>query len=491
MANCNGVSPPFVTTPEPRYEATQIRPISALSLSQKSSDGEQMNRLRVLVLAPYCDPDVASMPYVAYSHAAALAKLHDVTLVIGSPVEDHVRRANGTFRTIEVVRMPALERIHAWGFRWIFRNNFDSQALTAFGYPFSLAFEWYAWRQLRQRIFAGEFDVALRILPITAVLPSPFAFFLRKGPIPFVIGPLNGGLPWPPGFSQLENQKEWVSNLRNLYQYLPFARSTYRHAAAIIAASSQTCSEFAAYCDKLFFVPENGVSISLCSDETRNPQPGAKLELIFVGGLVPRKACDLALRAAAPLLRNGLARFTVVGDGRERNSLEQLVKSLGIEKAVVFCGWLSHAEVLAHLRSADALVFPSVRDFGGGVVFEALACGAVPVVVDFGGPGDIVHPEVGYKVPLTNENDVVAEMEKVLTELAHDRSLLERLRQQGMAYARERLTWDGKAQDTSRVLQWVLRRGPKPDFLPPKPLAAGTGTSREVVARRADSPVSG
>jgi glycosyltransferase involved in cell wall biosynthesis len=111
--------------------------------------------------------------------------------------------------------------------------------------------------------------------------------------------------------------------------------------------------------------------------------------------------------------------------------------------------------------------------------------------VDFGGPGDIVHPEVGYKVPLTNENDVVAEMEKVLTELAHDRSLLERLRQQGMAYARERLTWDGKAQDTSRVLQWVLRRGPKPDFLPPKPLAAGTGTSREVVARRADSPVSG
>ena len=33
-----------------------------------------------------------------------------------------------------------------------------------------------------------------------AVLPSPFAFFLRKGPIPFVIGPINGGLPWPSGF---------------------------------------------------------------------------------------------------------------------------------------------------------------------------------------------------------------------------------------------------------------------------------------------------
>ena len=240
------------------------------------------------------------------------------------------------------------------------------------------------------------------------MLPSPFAFFLRKGPIPFVIGPINGGLPWPPGFSQLDNQKEWISGLRNLYRFLPFARSTYRHAAAIIAASSQTYAEFAAYRDKLFFVPENGVGRSLCSADSRSPEPGAKLELIFVGGLVPRKACDLALRAAAPLLRSDLARFTVVGDGPERNRLEQLTRSLGIEKAVSFCGWLSHAEVLSRLRSADVFVFPSVRDFGAGVVFEALAAGAVPVVVDFGGPGDIVHPEVGYKVPLTNESDVVS-----------------------------------------------------------------------------------
>ena len=172
------------------------------------------------------------------------------------------------------------------------------------------------------------------------------------------------------------------------------------------------------YRDKLFFVPEPGIGRSLCSDDSRSPEPGAKLELIFVGGLIPCKACDLALRAAAPLLRSDLARFTVVGDGPERNRLEQLARSLGIEKAVSFCGWVSHAEVLTRLRSADVMVFPSVRDFGAGVVFEALATGAVPVVADFGGPGDIVHPEVGYKVPLTNESEFVAQMEKILTDLA-------------------------------------------------------------------------
>jgi len=386
-------------------------------------------------------------------------------LVVRSPVENAVRRAKAPFRSIEVVRMPQLERIYDWSFRRIFKSNFASQAVTAFGYPFALAFEWYAWRQLRERILAGEFDVAMRIVPMTAVLPSPFAFFLRKGPIPFVIGPINGGLPFVEGFSQAANQREWISRFRDLYRFLPFARSTYRYA------------EFAAYRDKLFFLPEPGIARTLCYENSRSAEPGAKLELIFVGGLIPCKACDLGLRAAAHLLRSDLAHFTILGDGPERNRLEQLARSLGIEQAVSFCGWVSHAEVLNRLRSADVMVFPSVRDFGAGVVFESLASGAVPVVADFGGPGDIVRPEVGYKVPLTNETDFVARMEKILMELANDRHGLERLRQQGLAYVRESLTWEAKAEATTRILRWAVRQGPKPDFPPPKMLAADVGST--------------
>jgi len=73
-----------------------------------------------------------SIPYVTYSHAAALAKLHDVALVVGAPVEDTVRRAKAPFRTIEVVRIPLLESIYAWGLQRIFKSNSASQAVTAF-----------------------------------------------------------------------------------------------------------------------------------------------------------------------------------------------------------------------------------------------------------------------------------------------------------------------------------------------------------------------
>jgi glycosyltransferase involved in cell wall biosynthesis len=364
--------------------------------------------------------------------------------------------------------MPLLDRIYEWSLHWIFKDNFHSRALTPFLYPFSIAFEWYAWRRLRKQIIAGEFDVVMRLLPANPVLPSPFPYLLRNCSVPFVIGPINGGLPWPQGFSQAESQRSWIDSLRNLYRFLPFSRSTFRRAAAIIAGSSQTYAEFCANREKLFFIAENGVNRSLCPDNPSRSQVNGKLEFIFVGALVPYKACDLALRASASSLRNGLAHLTVVGDGPERNRLEQLASTLGIKESVSFSGMLSHAEAMERLRSADVMVYPSVREYGGAVVVEALAAGAVPCVADFGGPGDTVRPEVGFKVPLTNESEVVLRLERDLVELTHDRDLLERLRQRGMAYVRENLTWDAKAQSTTKVLNWVAGRGPKPDFPPPR-----------------------
>jgi len=279
-----------------------------------------MSRLCILVLAPDCNPDSITGPLISYSQAEALGRIHDVTLAIRSPYEGAVRRRQGPFRAIEVIRLPWLEHIYDWTLRRIFRNNYRSQALTAFGYPFAVAFEWSAWRRMRARIFAGEFDAVLRLMPITAVLPSPFAFFLRKGPIPFVIGPINGGLPWPKSFSQADNQRQWISSFRDLYRILPFARSTYRDAAAIMAGSSQTYAEFAAYGDKLFFLPENGVTLSLCSQAIRSKESSGKLELILsvdscpirhviLHSAQPHRFCGAiwpALRWSA-MVRNGTA----------------------------------------------------------------------------------------------------------------------------------------------------------------------------------------
>src|SRR5690348_9581603 len=86
---------------------------------------EVMSRLRILILGPGCDPECVSIPFVSYCHAAALAQIHDVTLVAGAPVEEGLRRAKAPFRAIEVVRMPVLDRLYAWSLRRIFKYNYD------------------------------------------------------------------------------------------------------------------------------------------------------------------------------------------------------------------------------------------------------------------------------------------------------------------------------------------------------------------------------
>ncbi len=438
-----------------------------------------MSPLRILILAPDCNPNAITVPKNAYARAEALARLHSVTLVVHAANETSIRQAEGAIQAIEPIHLPLLDRFYNWALRRIFKYDYGRQSLTAASYPRQVAFELRAWFKLRRRIRSGEFDIVLRTLPIVVPLPSPFAFFLRNGPIPFVIGPLNGGLPWPKGFRQLDKQRSnagwWISSLRGLYRHLPFARSTYSKAAAIIAGSSHTFAEFDSYQEKLFFIPgggTNGLNPEVLDRQVRpNASPSGKLHLIYVGRLIPLKACDLALKAAAKLLQAGVAHFTVVGDGSELEPLQQLTKSLKIENAVSFTGWLEYSDALDHLQQADVLVFPSLREFGGGVIFEALALGVVPVVSDFGGPGDIVNSDVGYKIPLSNEEDMALELESVLQSLAEDRINLDNLRQRGIAYAREHLTWDGKARVTTDILLWATQRGPKPELKPPERLS--------------------
>jgi glycosyltransferase involved in cell wall biosynthesis len=400
--------------------------------------------------------------------------MHQVTVVLYASNEASVRRAGGPFCRIEPIQVPVMDSLYHWALRRIFRYDYGRQSLTAASYPRHILFELLAWWRLRRRIRGGDFDVVLRISPFNRVFPSPFAWLLRNGPIPFVIGPILGGLPWASGFAQLDQQRRqpgyWMWNLRSLSRFVPFARSTYSKAAAIIAGSSHTYGELAKHRDRLFFLPtEIGVNPSLF-DGLRAPRNahGRKLQLIFVGRLIPLKGCDLALRGAAALLRSGSAHLMVVGDGPERASLQELANSLGVQDAVTFCGWLPHSETLKAVGGADVMVFPSLREIGGGVVFEALALGTVPIVADFGGPGDVVTSDVGYAIPMLSEEQMIADIESVLKKLEQDRAQLTSLRERGMAYARNTLTYEAKACAMTQIALWAMGRGPKPALEPPR-----------------------
>ena len=69
-----------------------------------------MSRLRMLVLAPECNPEGLTNPSIGYYQAQALARMHTVTLVLYASNEEAVRRAGGSFHAIEPIRVPVPRR---------------------------------------------------------------------------------------------------------------------------------------------------------------------------------------------------------------------------------------------------------------------------------------------------------------------------------------------------------------------------------------------
>ena len=112
-------------------------------------------------------------------------------------------------------------------------------------------------------------------------------------------------------------------------------------------------------------------------------------QFVFVGRLVTQKGCDILLNACARLNHN--FHLTIIGEGPERENLQELCITLGIDKQVSFLGKKTSVEIAHILNEHQTLVVPSVRKEGFGiVVLEGLACGCRIIAADSGGLSEAV-----------------------------------------------------------------------------------------------------
>ncbi len=454
------------------------------------SAGAPGRRLRVLVIADSCNPEWESVPLVGWSHYHALTELVDAHLVTRNwnrPALDRAGLAEGrdytAFDTDWLV-----QPVH----RLVQRISGPSKGyamLTALTTPAYLLMERAVWRQFRAALRAGEYDLVHRITPLSAPVPSLLAARCRRLGIPFILGPLNGGLPWPKQFPSLQRQEgEFLSRLRGLYRLVPGYRRTRDAASAIMVGGASAMADLPRkWHGKAVYVPENGI------DPARFPRPAPRsaesyrnrpLRAVFLGRLVPFKGCDMLIEAAAPLLRDGRMTLEVIGFGPERERLDGMVAELGLDAFVTFAGKLSHFDLADRLKQADLLTFPSVREFGGAVVLEAMAAGVVPMVVDYGGPAELVSAASGYLLPLGDRGAVIASLRAALETVLADPGCLAEKSRRGVERAFGLFAWPAKARQTFEVYRWVLgQRADKPDmglpFLDPPDCGAAAEPSRE------------
>ena len=81
-------------------------------------------------------------------------------------------------------------------------------------------------------------------------------------------------------------------------------------------------------------------------------------------------------------------------------------------------------EFLATLRASHVYLLPSLREGAGQTMMEAMLAGCVPVVAYWGGPAEIVTDQSGFRVPVTNVEQMVDDLCRVLLEIDSNRQLL-------------------------------------------------------------------
>jgi glycosyltransferase involved in cell wall biosynthesis len=420
-------------------------------------------RLRPLIIAEAANPEWVSVPLVGWSHARALLDVTDGHVVTQIRNREAFLRAGlkegQEFTAIDseavARRMHQVSQLLRGksGVSWT-----TSTALQTLAYPY---FEKLVWRQFEAPLRRGEFDLVHRITPLSPTTPSPIAREVRDAGVPFVLGPLNGGVPWPKEFQNARRaEKEWLSYIRDGYKLLPGYRSTREAAAAILIGSRDTWRQMPEiYHPKCFYVPENAIEPNRFQ-KRRCHTASHPVRGIFIGRLVPYKGADMLLEAALPLLRDGRMTLDIVGDGPQKPHLREVVAREHLEHAVTLAGWVPHEKVQDRLVQADVLPFPSIREFGGGVALEAMAAGVVPIVPDYGGLGELVSPNTGFRIAMGNRAEIIGRLRDVLASIAADpAATIEPKSAAAYRRAHEQFTWAAKAKQTLAVYDWVLDRG--------------------------------
>jgi glycosyltransferase involved in cell wall biosynthesis len=348
-------------------------------------------------------------------------------------------------------------------------------------------------RHLIQQLLQ-EHQIAIIHQPIPVSPKEPSMLFGMS--VPVVIGPMNGGMNYPPAFRSMQSRfvdlsvrgGRWFSNLVNLL--IPGKRE----AAALLVANLRTKEALPlGACSRVLELVENGVDLSVWTATPQgqdvvnanspvtepapllpeNCQDMQITRFVYVGRLVDWKAIDLLLIAFKQVVEQQSIRLEIIGDGPEQPALKKLAVELGLTPplgesgshaiatqpsagSVDFLGWQSQAECAFRLHQADVLVLPSLLECGGAVVLEAMAMGLPVIAANWGGPADYLDESCGILIEPTSREAFIAGLANAMNTLATSAEQRQRMGRAGQQRVVEHFDWEVKVDAILDVYEQAI-----------------------------------
>lgn len=244
-------------------------------------------------------------------------------------------------------------------------------------------------------------------------------------------------------------------------------RRSARHARRVIAVSQATKEDVVA----LFGVPPERITVIYNGvDDMFSPATPEEIDafrrqrglpqrfVLHLGTLEPRKNLARLVEAFAQARQqlaasDDLKLVLAGGKGWGYDDIFAAVERLGLQKQVLFPGYVPDADLPWFYRAATVFAYPSLLEGFGLPVVEAMACGT-PVITS----AVSSLPEVAGDAALLVDPLSADALADALVRVLHDSTLAGEMRRRGLLQA-SRFSWQRTAAETTAVYRWALDGG--------------------------------
>jgi glycosyltransferase involved in cell wall biosynthesis len=140
--------------------------------------------------------------------------------------------------------------------------------------------------------------------------------------------------------------------------------------------------------------------------------------LLFVGRLAKEKNIDFLIKNVFKKIveEEKNVKFVIVGDGNERENLEEIVINEELQQKVIFTGGQAREKVIDAYKQANLFIFASYTETQGLVVLESLASGTPVVALGKMGVYDLLSRKNtgGIMIPELNADDFINNILRLL-----------------------------------------------------------------------------
>jgi glycosyltransferase involved in cell wall biosynthesis len=302
-----------------------------------------------------------------------------------------------------------------------------------------LTYSWQGYRYANKLLTQDKFDL---IHAFFGVPCGAMALCLgKKYNLPYIVSLRGADVP---GFSERFSLP---------YVFLrPLIRLVWRRAKFVVANSEglKQLAEKTSFKQKIEIIP-NGVDIQMFRPATEKKRD-EYVRILSVSRLTPRKGLRYLIQAMKILLEKNTEKkieLSIIGDGDERHTLEQLANELTITHAIKFLGRVEHEKLAPHYSEADIFCLPSLNEGMSNTVLEALATGMPIVATKTGGTEELVcDGENGFFVVQKSAQDLAEKLECLI----NDKTLRESFGQESRRRA-EKMSWQNVAEKYIELYQ--------------------------------------